>query len=155
MNPYVVAALRTVLALGLAGSLFVQAVMVPLLFLDLDDAPTPVRVQVVSIVLLGIVAVQVVMVCTWRLLTLVGRDEVFSPRSFRHVDTISGAVVAAALLLFWLGAVAAPGEDVAPGVVLLIGGAGGLVLGVALVVRVMRALLVQAVGMRDELAEVI
>ncbi len=155
MNPYVVAALRTVLALGLVGSLFVQAVMVPLLFVDLDDAPTPVRVQVVVIVLLGIVAVQVVMVCTWRLLTLVGRDEVFSPRSFRHVDTISGAVVAAALLLFWLGAVAAPGEDVAPGVVLLIGGAGGLVLGVALVVRVMRALLVQAVGMRDELAEVI
>ncbi|CAB4773716.1 unannotated protein [freshwater metagenome] len=155
MNPYVVAALRTVLALGLAGSLFVQAVMVPLLFLDLDDASTPVRVQVVAIVLLGIVAVQVVMVCTWRLLTLVGRDEVFSPRSFRYVDTISGAVVAAALLLFWLGAVAAPGEDVAPGVVLLVGGAGGLVLGAALVVRVMRALLVQAVGMRDELAEVI
>ena len=155
MNPYVVAALRTVLALGLAGSLFVQAVMVPLLFLDLDDAPTPVRVQVVAIVLLGIVAVQVVMVCTWRLLTLVGRDEVFSPRSFRYVDTISGAVVAAALLLFWLGAVAAPGEDVAPGVVLLVGGAGGLVLGAALLVRVMRALLVQAVGMRDELAEVI
>jgi hypothetical protein len=155
MNPYVVAALRTVLALGLAGSLFVQAVMVPLLFLDLEDASTPVRVQVVAIVLLGIVAVQVVMVCTWRLLTLVGRDEVFSPRSFRYVDTISGAVVAAALLLFWLGAVAAPGEDVAPGVVLLVGGAGGLVLGAALVVRVMRALLVQAVGMRDELAEVI
>ena len=155
MNPYVVAALRTVLALGLAGSLFVQAVMVPLLFLDLDDASTPVRVQVVAIVLLGIVAVQVVMVCTWRLLTLVGRDEVFSPRSFRYVDTISGAVVAAALLLFWLGAVAAPGEDVAPGVVLLVGGAGGLVLGAALVVRVMRALLLQAVGMRDELAEVI
>lgn len=155
MKPYVVAALRTVLALGLAGSLFVQAVMVPLLFLDLEDASTPVRVQVVAIVLLGIVAVQVVMVCTWRLLTLVGRDEVFSPRSFRYVDTISGAVVAAALLLFWLGAVAAPGEDVAPGVVLLVGGAGGLVLGAALVVRVMRALLVQAVGMRDELAEVI
>lgn len=155
MNPYVVAALRTVLALGLAGSLFVQAVMVPLLFLDLEDASTPVRVQVVAIVLLGIVAVQVVMVCTWRLLTLVGRDEVFSPRSFRYVDTISGAVVAAALLLFWLGAVAAPGEDVAPGVVLLVGGAGGLVLGAALLVRVMRALLVQAVGMRDELAEVI
>lgn len=155
MNPYVVTALRAVLALGLAGSLFVQAVMVPLLYLDLDDAPTPVRLQVVAIVLLGIVAVQVVMVCTWRLLTLVGRDEVFSPRSFRYVDTISAAVVAAALLLFWLGAVAAPGEDVAPGVVLLIGGAGGLVLGAALVVRVMRALLVQAVGMRDELAEVI
>lgn len=147
--------LRVVLILGLLGSVFVQAVMVPLLFLDLDDAPGPVRVQVVLIVLLGILAVQTVMVCTWRLLTLATRDEVFSPASVRYVDVISAAVAAGAVLFFWLGAVAAPGEDVAPGVVLLLGGAGGLVLGAALVVRVMRALLVQAAGMRDELAGVI
>ena len=63
--------------------------------------------------------------------------------------------VVGALLLFWLGAVAAPGDEVAPGMVLLIGGAGGLALGAALVVRVMRALLRQAVEMRAELAEVI
>ena len=155
MSAPITTALRVVLALGLLGSVFVQAVMVPLLAVDLDDAPAPVRVQVVLIVLLGIVAIQAVMVCTWRLLTLARQDEVFSPASFRYVDVISAAVAAGALLLFWLGAVAAPGEDVAPGVVLLIGGAGGLVLGAALVVRVMRALLVQAAGMRDELAAVI
>lgn len=148
-------ALRAVLVLGLLGSVLVEAVLVPLLFLDLDDAPAPVRFQVVLIVLLGIVAVQAVMVCTWRLLTLARRDQVFSPASLRYVDAISVAVGAGALLLFWLGAVAAPGEDVAPGVVLLIGGAGGLALGAALVVRVMRALLAQAAGMRDELAAVI
>jgi hypothetical protein len=110
---------------------------------------------VVTIIALGIVAIQVVMVCTWRLLTLVGRDEVFSPLSFRYVDVISAAVATGALLLFWLGAVAAPGDEVAPGMVLLIGGAGGLALGAALVVRVMRALLRQPVEMRAELAEVI
>lgn len=155
MSTATTTALRVVLVLGLLGSVLVEAVMVPLLFLDLSDAPSWVRVQVVLIVLLGIVAIQAVMVCTWRLLTLATRDEVFSPASFRYVDAISLAVASGALLFFWLGAVAAPGEDVAPGVVLLIGGAGGLVLGAALVVRVMRALLVQAAGMRDELAGVI
>jgi len=155
MSAATTTALRVILLLGLLGSVLVEAVLVPLLFLDLDDAPAAVRVQVVLIVLLGIVAIQAVMVCTWRLLTLVGRDEVFSPASFRYVDAISVAVGAGALLLFWLGAVAAPGEDIAPGVVLLIGGAGGLALGAALVVRVMRALLAQAAGMRDELAAVI
>jgi hypothetical protein len=59
------------------------------------------------------------------------------------------------VLLFWLGAVATPGEDVAPGVVLLLGGAGGLVLGIALVVRVLRALLVQASAMHAELQTVV
>ena len=154
MHAHTVTATRIILALGLAGSLFVQAVLVPLLYLDLEGAPAPVRLQVVTIIALGIVAIQVVMVCTWRLLTLVGRDEVFSPLSFRYVDVISAAV-ATGLLLFWLGAVAAPGDEVAPGMVLLIGGAGGLALGAALVVRVMRALLRQAVEMRAELAEVI
>lgn len=155
MHAHTVTATRIILALGLAGSLFVQAVLVPLLYLDLEGAPAPVRLQVVTIIALGIVAIQVVMVCTWRLVTLVGRDEVFSPLSFRYVDVISAAVATGALLLFWLGAVAAPGDEVAPGMVLLIGGAGGLALGAALVVRVMRALLRQAVEMRAELAEVI
>ena len=112
MSAATTAALRVILLLGLLGSVLVEAVLVPLLFLDLDDAPAAVRVQVVLIVLLGIVAMQAVMVCTWRLLTLVGRDEVFSPASFRYVDAISVAVGAGALLLFWLGAVAAPGEAV-------------------------------------------
>ncbi len=45
-----------------------------------------------------------------------------------------------------LGFVLAPGEAVAPGVVLLVGGAGGLVAGVALIVLVLRMLLAQAVA---------
>ncbi|WP_139981589.1 DUF2975 domain-containing protein [Nocardioides litoris] len=150
-----VTALRVVLALGLAGSLFVQVVMVPLLAADLDDAPAGVRWPVVAIVLLGIVCVQVTMVCTWRLTTLVRRGAVFSQTSFRYVDAVAASAAVAALLLFALGAVAAPGEDVAPGVVLLIGGAGVLVLGVALLVLVLRALLAQAVALRTELDAVI
>lgn len=155
MHRITILALRFVLAAGLVGSLFVQAVMVPLLSADLDGAPAGIRVPVLVIVVLGIVTIQVGMVCVWRLLTLVRDDAVFSPVSFRYVDAIVVAAASAAALLFALGFVLAPGEDVAPGVVLLVGGAGGLVGGVALLVVVMRALLVQATELRTELDAVI
>ena len=155
MNRYTVLALRVVLACGLVGSLLVQAVMVPLLAADLDEAPDGVRWPVVAIVLLGIVTIQVGMVCVWRLLTLVREDTVFSRASFRYVDAIVAAAATASALLFALGVVLAPGEDVAPGVVLLVGGAGGLVGGVALLMVVMRSLLVQATELRAELDAVI
>lgn len=144
-NPAVLA-LRIVLAIGLAGSLFVQAVMVPLLAIDLDEAPAAARVPVAVIVLLGIAAVQVTMGCVWRLLTMVRRGTVFSRAAFRYVDIVIGAVVVASLLTFSLGVTLAPGEAVAPGIVLLIGGAGVMVAGVALLVLVLRTLLAQAVA---------
>ena len=86
------------------------------------------------------------MVCIWRLLTMVRRGTVFSHAAFRCVDVVIGAIAVASLLLFGLGVLLAPGEAVAPGMVLLIGGAGGVVAGIALVVVVMRQLLAQAVA---------
>lgn len=145
---------KVVLALVLAGSVFVQVVMAPLLFIDLGEDVDPglarVRVPVVAIVVLGIVTVQVAVVCVWALLTMVRRGTVFSPAAFRWVDTIFGALVAAALLVFALGVVLAPGEAVAPGVVLLIGGFGVGLAGIGLIVLVLRALLVQAVALDTE-----
>ncbi|MDR6507209.1 DUF2975 domain-containing protein [Arthrobacter oryzae] len=166
MGTLTVLALRIVLALALAGSVFVQAVMVPLLARDLNEDFTPdiaaASTAVIVIVLLGIVTIQVTMVCVWRLLTMVRRGTVFSHAAFRYVDVVTGAVAAASLLTFGLGVVLAPGESVAPGVVLLIGGAGMLIAGVALVVVVLRMLLAQAVArdaeakhLQDELDEVI
>jgi hypothetical protein len=146
MGDLAIRALRFVLVAGLAGSLFVQVVMVPLLAIDLDEAPAAVRVPVVVIVVLGIVTTQVTMVCVWRLLTMVRRATVFSHAAFRYVDIVIGAVAAASLLTFALGVTLAPGEAVAPGIVLLIGGAGVMIAGVALVVLVMRTLLAQAVA---------
>lgn len=148
-----VLALRFVLVCGLVGSLGVQAVMVPLLAVDLDDAPAGVRWPVVAIVALGILTIQVGMLCVWRLLTLVRRGTVFSHAAFRYVDLIVASAAAAALLLLALGVVLAPGEDVPPGAVLLVGGAGGLVAGVALLVVVLRALLDQAVRRDAEASE--
>jgi Protein of unknown function (DUF2975) len=152
MGDLAIRALRFVLAAGLAGSLFVQAVMVPLLAIDLDEAPEAVRVPVIVIVLLGVVTTQVTMVCVWRLLTMVRRGTVFSHAAFRYVDIVIGAVAAASLLTFALGVTLAPGEAVAPGIVLLVGGAGVMIAGVALVLLVMRTLLAQAVA-RDAEAQ--
>ena len=152
MGGRAVLALRIVLAIALAGSLFVQAVMLPLLWIDLDEAPASVRVPVVVIVFLGIVALQVIAVCVWRLLTLVRRGTVFSHASFRYVDIVIGAVVAGAVLTFGLAVTLAPGEAVAPGVVGLLCGLALVVGGVALLVYVLRTLLAQAVA-RDAEAQ--
>jgi hypothetical protein len=62
------------------------------------------------------------------------------------VDVILGAISVASLLTLALGVVLAPGEAVAPGVVLLIGGVAVVVAGIALIVFVLRLLLAQAVA---------
>jgi hypothetical protein len=162
MGNLTVLALRVVLGIALAGSLFVQAVMVPLLWADLDEAPTAVRVPVVVLVILGILTMQVTAVCVWRLLTMVRRGTVFSHAAFRYVDIIIGAIAAASLLTFGMAVTLAPGEAVAPGIVGLICGLSLVVAGVALVVLVLRMLLAQAVArdaeahhLQSELDEVI
>ncbi|MEV6403848.1 DUF2975 domain-containing protein [Streptomyces bobili] len=165
MGRLTVLALRGVIVALLTGSVFVQAVMVPLLGRGLDEADTELAYPPAALlvtVILGIVTAQVVLVCVWRLVTMVRRGTVFSHAAFRYVHIVIGAFVAAALLMFTLGVLLAPGEAVAPGVVLLIGGAVMAILGVALIVLVLRMLLAQAVArdveatrMRAELAEVI
>ena len=152
MGSLTVLALRIVLAIALAGSVLVQAVMLPLLWIDLDEAPATVRAPLVVIVFLGIVTMQVSAVCVWRLLTMVRRGTVFSPAAFRYVDIVFGALAAASLLTFGMAVTLAPGEAVAPGVVGLICGLSVVVAGVALIVLVLRMLLAQAVA-RDAEAD--
>ncbi|WP_411373908.1 DUF2975 domain-containing protein [Arthrobacter sp. MPF02] len=163
MGKLTVLALRVVIALVLAGSLFVQVWMVPLLSIDLQEAGAPdgPRIALLAIVVVGIVCVQVTAVCVWKLLTMVRRGTVFSHGAFRYVDIIFGAIAAASLLVFGIAVLLAPGE-VAPGIVLLICGASLMIAGVALIVLVLRTLLAQAVArdveaqqLRSELDEVI
>ncbi|MCT9872085.1 DUF2975 domain-containing protein [Paenarthrobacter aurescens] len=163
MGKLTILALRVVIAMVLTGSLFVQVWMVPLLSTDLVEAGAPdgPRITLLVIIVLGILCMQVVAVCVWRLLTMVRRGTVFSHGAFRFVDIIFGAVSVAALLMFTIAALLAPG-DIAPGVVLLICGAALMIGGVALLVLILRTLLAQAVardveaaGLRAELDEVI
>lgn len=162
MGNLAVLALKVVLALALAGSLVVQGLMVPLFWIDLEDAPAGVRVPLVVIVVLGIVCLQVIAVCLWRLLTMVRRGTVFSHGAFRLVDVVIGATATGAVLTFGIAVVLAPGESVAPGIVGLLCGLSLVVGGVALLVLVLRMLLVQAVAtdsrardLQSELDEVI
>ncbi|MFF1510108.1 DUF2975 domain-containing protein [Streptomyces sp. NPDC058326] len=165
MGKLKVLALRTVLAMLFAGSVFVEAVMVPLLASDLNGLRPEyayLRTPFLVIMVLGLLTAQTILVSVWRLVTMVRRGTVFSPAAFRYVDIITGAFAVGAVLVFAFAVVLAPGEAVAPGIVLLICGASLAVLGIALIVLVLRTLLAQAVDrdaeaarMRAELAEVI
>ena len=165
MGQLTVLALRIVLAIALAGSLLVQALLVPLLWADLEgveELSAGARTSIVVIVILGIATMQVAAVCVWRLLTMVRRGTVFSHAAFRYVDIVIGAVATASALAFGLAVALAPGEAVAPGVVLLVCGVSVVVAGIALIVLVLRMLLAQAVArdaeahhLQDELDAVI
>ncbi|MCX5195638.1 DUF2975 domain-containing protein [Streptomyces sp. NBC_00249] len=163
MGKLTVGALRAVLAVVFAGTAFVQAGMVWVLVSgnDPEDGSmplTPLRV----LTILGMVSVQVALVCVWRLVTMVRRGTVFSHAAFRYVDIVIGSIVAASLVWFAVTAVNAPGQREDPGVTVIMGGVGLAILGVALIVLVLRTLLAQAVArdveaahMQAELDEVI
>jgi hypothetical protein len=161
MGKLTVRALRVVLVLVFAGTLFVQAAMVVALAIKPDDGSLPLTAfRVIAVV--GMVSVQVALVSVWRLVTMVRRGTVFSDAAFRYVDMVIGAIVAAALVWFAVTIVNAPGQRDDPGVTLIMGGIGVAILGVALIVLVLRMLLVQAVAregeavrLRAELDEVI
>lgn len=165
MGRITVLALRVVLCMMFVGAVVIQSVMVPLLGIDIAEADPDValiRTPLVILTVLAILALQVAMVCVWGLLTMVRRGTVFSTDAFRLVNIVIGAFAAASALTLGLGVALAPGEAVAPGVVLLIGGAAVSIAAVALIVLVLRALLAQAVDrdteartLRTELDEVI
>jgi hypothetical protein len=155
--------LRAVLAVVLAGTVLVQIAMVWTLVAgnDPEDGTMPLTAFRIATIV-GLLSIQVGLVCVWRLVTMVRRGTVFSDAAFRYVDVLIGAIVAASLVWFTVTAVNAPGQRDDPGVTLIMGGIGVSILGVALVVLVLRMLLAQAVArdveatrMRAELDEVI
>jgi hypothetical protein len=149
-----VQALRAVLVVVFAGTVFVQVGMVWALIAKPDDGTLPLT-AFRAFTIVGMLSVQVALVCVWRLVAMVRRGTVFSHSAFRYVDIMIGAIVAAALVWFAVTAVNAPGQRDDPGVTLIMGGIGLGILGVALVVLVLRTLLAQAVQLRTELDEVI
>ncbi|MFI6053424.1 DUF2975 domain-containing protein [Streptomyces violascens] len=163
MGKLAVRALRAVLAVVLAGTVFVQVGMVWALVggSDPEDGSLPLTsFRVITI--LGMVSAQVALVCVWRLVAMVRRGTVFSHAAFRYVDILIGTIVAVALLWFAVTIVNAPGQRDDPGVSVIMAGIGVAILGVALMVLVLRMLLAQAVArdveaarMQAELDEVI
>jgi hypothetical protein len=149
MGQFTLMALRGVIALALVGSVAVQTLLVPLMWQDLEGSPDWFRVSLPLLAVVGILTLQVSAVCIWKLLTRVRRGSVFTAGSFRYVNVIIGAISAAAVVVFALAVVLAPTE-IAPGLVGLVCGLSLVVAGVALLMVVMRALLVQAVEREAE-----
>lgn len=149
MGKTTIVVLQVVIALALTGSLVVQTVIVPRVWIDLDGEALWGRIALVIIAVLGVATMQVFAVCVWMLLGKVRRGSIFAPASFRLVNVIIGAIVAAAVLALALAVLLAPGPT-APGIVGLICGAALVLGGMALLVLVMKALLRQAI---DHVAE--
>jgi hypothetical protein len=112
------------------------------------------RWPLTAVTVFWVLCVQVVVVCTWKLLTLVKNDRIFSPASLVWVDVIVWAVAAAWVVLvavfLYVGFRA---DD--PGVpfLLLLLSTGVAVLGLLMVV--LRALLRQATTLRTDMEAVI
>jgi hypothetical protein len=101
-----------------------------------------------------VLCVQVVIVCTWKLLTLVKKDRIFSPASLAWVDTIVWAIAAAWVVLVGVFLYVGFNAD-DPGLPLLLFllVVGVTVLGLLMVV--LRALLRQATTLRTDMEAVI
>src|SRR6478735_5396028 len=154
MGRLAVRSLRAVLVMVLAGTVVIQVGMVWAIVSgsDPEDGSIPLTAFRVATTL-GLVTVQIALVCVWRLVTMVRRGTVFSHAAFRYVDVMIGAIVAAALLWFAVTIVNAPGQRDDPGVTVIMAGIGVAVLGVALIVYVLRMLLAQAVARDVEAAQ--
>lgn len=151
MEKLTIGVLKAVIALSLLGSLAVQCVLLPVIWIDMAQSEVLLwgRITLIAIFGLGVLTMQVFAVCVWRLLTLVRKGAVFSAKSFRYVNLMIGAFACASALTFLLAVVLAPG-DVAPGLIGLICGVSLVLAGIALLVVVMRRLLIQAIAVDSD-----
>ncbi len=152
-----VAALRVFLALLFAVLVVFQTLSFPGQFAYMaEESPDMayLRWPLTAVTVFWIVCIQVVLVSTWRLLTLVKHDRIFSEASLRWVDAIVWAIVAAWLVLVGVDVyVAFKADDPGWPMLLLLMTTGVTVLGLLMVV--MRALLRQATTLRTDMEAVI
>lgn len=112
------------------------------------------RWPLTAITVFWVLCIQVVIVATWKLLTLVKRDRIFTPASLRWVDAIVWAIVAAWLVLVGVDVyVAFQADDPGVPMLLLLLTTGVTVLGLLMIV--MRELLRQATTLRTDMEAVI
>ena len=164
MTDRLILPLRVLLVLVFAGLIVAEVLSLPGQFLsDAADAPEgfrPVYWVLLVFAILEVLALQVVIVCVWRLLTLIRRDRIFSEQSFRWVDAIAWTIGLAWVLLagvavFLVSVLYFTPQLRDPGTPILLIGMTLIGAVVALVVLVLRALLRQAASQRAELEEVI
>lgn len=147
--------LRIVVGLCLLGSLVVQLGLLPMVWLELGTEPPWFRIPLVTILVLGIVCLQVVGVCVWQLLTVLRQGRMFTRAPFRYINAMIAALGSLSVLILGIAVVArfanhaTPGDEIAPGLVALICGASLVAAGVSLLVAVQRSVLAQAVDLHE------
>jgi hypothetical protein len=152
-----VAALRVLLVLLFGILVVLQVMSLPGQFAHMaQESPEQAHLRwpLTAVTVFWVLCVQVVVVCTWKLLTLVKNDRIFSEASLTWVDAIVWAIGAAwAVLLgvfLWVGFRA---DDPGLPLLLFLMLTGVTVLGLLMVV--MRALLRQATTLRTDMEAVI
>lgn len=158
MQPRVILALKALIALMIALLLVAQIGMVPAVAAGTAaQNPDLAFLEVPGIIgaVLFLALVQIVLLCIWKLLSLIRADEIFSRRAFRYVDIIVAIMIAAAALIAASLVVIYAARAVNPGILLL--GVLGIVVGasLALLVLVMRGLLRKALELEQDLSEVV
>jgi len=149
--------LRGLLVAVFAALVVTQVVVLPAAFARMaTESPdlAPLRWPLHVLAVVGLVCVEVVLVCTWRLLTMVRDDRIFSDRATVWVNGIVAAVAGAWLLVLVAFALLVAAEGLAGLAALLL---GVLLVGAAvgLLMVVLRALLRQATELRTDLDGVI
>jgi hypothetical protein len=152
-----VAPLRVLLVLLFAFLVLFQVMSLPGQFAHMaEESPelAYLRWPMTTVAVLELLCVQVVIVCTWKLLTMVKDGRIFSERSLAWVDAIVWAIFAAwTLLLGVFLYVGFNADDPGLPLLLMLFLLGGAVLGLLMVV--MRALLRQATTLRTDMEAVI
>ena len=154
--------LRILLALVFAALVAAQVFAVPEMLPDLPDPSLEqsfMRWTMHTVLVLGLLCVQAVIVCTWQLLTLVRHDRIFSASALPWVNAIVAAIAVGWLML--LGAFVCAyyfivdevsDDPVLPALLLVLLLVGAVV---GLLMVVMRALLRQATTLRADMEAVI
>lgn len=151
--------LRALILAALVASLLLQVLALPALSLRVAQALPEVsymRWPALAWAILMVMFGQIVLVCTWALLTAVRQDRIFSAASLPWVNRIIGSFVAAGVaLLVGLMYLILDGTVGPITVHLLVLMAAIGCFSLAALVIVLRALLVQATELRTNLDEVI
>lgn len=155
--------IRIGLVLAFLFALVMQVLSMPGEFTEqITEAPDAGHLiwPVLVVVELELLGFQVLIVCTWMLLTMIGRGRIFSEESFRWVNLLvrtlfTGWVLFAALSAYLVAYIYFTPELRDPGTPLLLFGI--LLVGAVFVmlVVVMRRLLIEATSLRSDLDEVI
>lgn len=158
MQRTTILALKALIVVLLAMLLLAQVYIVPLVAAQSAWRYHEISYLQVPGIIIGILflaCVQAVLLCVWQLLSLVGRDAIFSERAFPWVDVSLGAVLAATVLVI-VTFITLTAAGVSNGSISLLCVLGIVVgAGLSLLIVVLRGLLRKASQLEHDLSEVV